>query len=388
MLNRLALYSKFLLPICIFGYAFIANTAVLIDIFDHEKDAELSGLSVMNGEVASAVNEIYKSKLVQRQTAIEMVGAARYALLNTGRDGVVVGDDDWFFTKEEFETELDPEQSLKLTLDNIVYYEKILKAHGIELVMVPLPAKSDIYGDKLSKLQRASAVSDRYATFVDSLIEENINVVATRLTLKNSKRENDVFLKSDTHWSPFGAHQVAKAVANSISLKEYEIEDGSFELYTVGDVSFWGDLTNYITSENLAPIVGLHQENVHLMVAEEQAADGELSDLFGDDVRHDIVLVGTSYSANENWSFVEYLKAELSADVLNLSEEGQGPATPMLNYLHGDLIDEIDTKIVIWEFPVRYLGQKILWSKLDDFEADPNDFVQHLNAEKGVSRDG
>lgn len=375
MLYKIAEYSKFVLPICFFGYAAFANVGLVFELSDNSDDLQLSNLSFVKGEMSGAINDFYKSKLPHREPSIELIGAARYLTLDTGRDGIVVGNDGWFFTKEEFETSLDADQSLQYTFDKISEFKLELENRNIELVIVPLPAKSDIYTEKLATFQHASAVSDRYIAFFDGLRDLGVVTISSREALLEAKNELPVFLKSDTHWSPFGAGKVAKEVAMSLPLEDYGIEPGEFELDSSGKASFWGDLTTYITSEDLAPLIGLNKENTELFVAETQSEE-LVSDLFGDDARHDVVLVGTSYSANENWSFVEQLKAELSVDVLNLSEEGKGPATPMLNYINGDLIDEYETKIVIWEFPVRYIGQEILWSELKDQEIELDDVAR------------
>jgi alginate O-acetyltransferase complex protein AlgJ len=387
MLYKLAEYSKFLLPICFFGYAAVANVGLLFQLSDKSDELKLADLSFIKGEMAGALNDFYKSNLLHREPSIDIVGAARYLTLDTGRDGIVVGKDGWFFTKEEFETSLDADQSLAFTLDKISEFKTQLAERNMELIVVPLPAKSDIYPEQLSTFQQASAVSDRYFEFIEGLKEIGVASISSRDALLESKSNDLVFLKSDTHWSPFGAGEVAKEIAMSLPIEDYGIAPSDFELAKSGEISFWGDLTTFITSENLAPYVGLDQESAELFVAETKAED-DVSDLFGDDTQYDVVLIGTSYSANENWSFAEQLKAELSSDVLNLSEEGKGPVTPMLNYINGDLINEYETKLVIWEFPVRYIGQDILWAEFKDESLDKDKVAQVIAPNLKEHEDG
>jgi alginate O-acetyltransferase complex protein AlgJ len=47
--------------------------------------------------------------------------------------------------------------------------------------------------------------------------------------------------------------------------------------------------------------------------------------------------------------------AAVGADVVNFAEEGHGPFAPMADYLDSDLAKNTPPKVVIWEFPVRYL---------------------------------
>jgi alginate O-acetyltransferase complex protein AlgJ len=71
------------------------------------------------------------------------------------------------------------------------------------------------------------------------------------------------------------------------------------------------------------------------------------------------VLVGTSYSANDVWSFNSSLKLSLQQDVLNKAEEGKGFVIPMRNYLASLDSQALAPKLVIWEIPIRYFVAKI-----------------------------
>ena len=47
--------------------------------------------------------------------------------------------------------------------------------------------------------------------------------------------------------------------------------------------------------------------------------------------------------------------------VLNLAEEGKGPIAPMRAFLDSATLRDTPPEVVIWEFPIRYLGQTQLW---------------------------
>jgi alginate O-acetyltransferase complex protein AlgJ len=119
-------------------------------------------------------------------------------------------------------------------------------------------------------------------------------------------------------------------------------------------------LVSYVTSDTLAPMVGLATENVTPYIAN-IADEGDLGDLFGPQTV-DVVLVGTSYSANPDWSFPEALKLSLKSDVLNAAAQGLGPVKPMSDYLASDAFRDAPPKVVIWEFPLRYLTDPKLWT--------------------------
>ena len=54
-------------------------------------------------------------------------------------------------------------------------------------------------------------------------------------------------------------------------------------------------------------------------------------------------------------------RGELNITLLNLAEEGKGPIAPMRAFLQSDTLRDTPPEVVIWEFPVRYLGQTKLW---------------------------
>jgi alginate O-acetyltransferase complex protein AlgJ len=67
-----------------------------------------------------------------------------------------------------------------------------------------------------------------------------------------------------------------------------------------------------------------------------------------------VVLVGTSYSAGALWNLDGALKAAASADVLNVSEQGQGALSPMRKLLQGPVLQDVQADVVVWEIPERY----------------------------------
>ncbi len=61
----------------------------------------------LSGEAATQIDTYYKKIMPHRTPSIDVMGAARYAIFKEGRPGVVVGNDGWLFSKEEFAAPLD-----------------------------------------------------------------------------------------------------------------------------------------------------------------------------------------------------------------------------------------------------------------------------------------
>ena len=356
--------ATLLLPTAFFGYALYANSSLLINAASPAAQAsegkDLSLSYVMDGEATRDLDALYKKDLPHREASVGLFGNARYALLGAGRKGVIVGEDEWFFTAEEFKTV--PASEIEDAAKRVADVQRDLEARGIRLVVAPLPAKSDIYAEDVPSLVRSQAMAETYAAFMKALQEKGIVTADTRSALLAAKPFDEVFLKSDTHWSPAGAKTTAEAIQTSLQMAGIKLQPEHVTAQWQTPVSLWGDLTKFVTSPEYATTVGLKQESVPIYRTTVNA-DAAGADIFGDDAAVPVMLVGTSYSANENWSFADFLRQSLRADVVNVAKEGLGPGVPMMDLLAGSALDETTPTVVVWEFPVRYLGTKTLWQR-------------------------
>ncbi|MDO6591924.1 hypothetical protein DS901_12635 [Loktanella sp. D2R18] len=352
---------KLAAPVAFFGYAVFANIALFQSDVEGPK---LDGL--VKGGFTQEVDTLYRANLPHRDLAVGWVGAARYLVLNEGRDGVVAGADGWLFSAEEFRPQ-DPDIiRLEATLDYIVHVQEQLATMGSELVLVPLPAKTEVNQTHLTNSAPAMQIAGTYDAFRDALKARGIPHVDARPALYTTRA---AFFQTDTHWTAEGAQAVAQTIAAS------GVIDHGTDTFTRMDhapITFTGDLVSFVTSENLAPVVGLGVETITPYIAEMATKnDTGAIDLFGNDGPAQLVLVGTSYSANPNWSFVEALKLALNQDIVNYAKEGQGPIAPMQAYLE-TLDPEEASRVVIWEFPVRYLSDPSLMGSVSNKNGDDN----------------
>ncbi|WP_422049400.1 alginate O-acetyltransferase AlgX-related protein [Shimia sp.] len=339
------LAMKLTLPIAFFGYAVVANLAL--------SRSDIAGpdfATLFDGKATQEIDGIYRDNLPHRSAAVAWIGAARYVLLKEGRLGVVPGQDGWLFTDEEFRSASANDHGLNEVTDWIASVSADLDRKGTQLVVVPLPAKLDIARDHSSNVAQSDAMNAFYTTFLAQLDAKSVAVVDTYDALLGT---SDAFFQTDTHWTGAGADAVAKTVAES-GLVQWGAD--KFEKIYAEEVTFSGDLISFVTSDALAPHVGLpvEREVPYSAVAQSEEPETGALDLFGSDGPTPYALVGTSYSANENWSFAEALKLRLRHDVLNFAEQGQGPIAPMRRYLETVSEQEMP-ETVLWEIPVRYL---------------------------------
>ena len=248
-------------------------------------------------------------------------GAVQYHLFKEGRDGVIIGDNGWLYTTEEFEY---APALYDARMQKIIGIDALLNAQNIDLIVALLPAKSR---------KHVSTYNDTIAAF------KKHGIAAPSIP-----REDITFLKTDTHWSPEGAKATAEILAHNINLKNQTL----FKTVKTGAEIFRGDLTRYIPG---AP-VDRYTETINTFETHNPNAD-----LFGDQT-FDITLVGTSYSADPRWHFEGFLKTALQTDILNVSDEGLGPFAVMENWLKSEAFKAHKPKLVVWEIPMRTLTMK------------------------------
>ena len=346
----LALYkvSRLVLPVLLFGYGIAANFTVLTG---PPTALRVPHADLLAGGLTRDFERLYKNTLPHFAPSFGLIGAARYALLGEARSGAIVGRDGWLFTSEETRA-LPSAEELRAEVVRIKAVQTALQARGVDLVLLPLPAKIDVERAHSPDAALSDAMQTLDTDFTAALTAEGIKTLNPRAAMMVTGQPS--FFATDTHWTRAGAAAAAGVVAASLPHGPLTFTAG-----TSVQKPLTGDLIRYVTEDSLAPMIGLSPERVTLtkIVAAEAPAD-----IFGA-APVDIVLIGTSYSANTDWGFADALSQELGREVENLAAVGLGPIVPMQTYLAGAEFRDSPAKLVVWEFPIRYLTDRKLWAE-------------------------
>lgn len=350
-MDRILYTARLALPALFFGYAVFANLSLLAG---PRPAVNLPDAGLLSGGLTRDLDATYKAGLPHVNPSFGLIGAARYAVLGEARTGALVGRDGWLFTSEETRP-LPSDADLTAIIRLVAATGRHLRSNGIDLVVVPLPAKIDVLRAKSHHPAFGAAQGQLYTRFMAGLAGSGVAVVDARNAL--SSLPEQVFLATDTHWTPRGAERVAAAVAASGT-----IAAGGLVLDTIPSAprTMTGDLVRFVTTDALAPHVGLPQEMITPVTLAER---DEPADIFAGS-QQDIVLVGTSYSANPDWGFADALMVALGRDMVNMAAPGIGPLQPMQDYLATALDRTAPPAVVIWEIPVRYLTDPALWQAM------------------------
>jgi alginate O-acetyltransferase complex protein AlgJ len=308
--------------------------------------------SIWVGKWSPTFEKSLNESLPVEQPSRGFWGSVEYALFGEGRKGVLVGNDGWLFTDEEFSCLPHGEKNMQ---DNLAYVKQaydIFKAKNIELVVAVIPAKVRLYPEYLGKNIVPACRTHVYDETVNAIASMGIRTQGLLPVMQAAPDKANLFLKTDTHWTPEGARMAAVAIAETMT--EYKFPEKAFKTGMGEDKIHEGDLLRYL------PGVGDDKVKRDLLKGyttdAEQAADAS-ADLFSQDIPP-VTLVGTSYSANPLWNFPGFLKEFLKADVLNMADEGLGPFTVMEKYLESKALQDTAPAVVIWEIPERYMTTK------------------------------
>jgi alginate O-acetyltransferase complex protein AlgJ len=316
----------------------------------------------MDGALAKAFETHYEEHFPAKQLGVNLWAALDYTLFREGRPGVVIGTNDWLYTDEEFSVAEDARAAFHANFAQITAARAALEQAGVALVAALVPAKARIYPEFIGKRKPAAPHSDLYDELLARLAAEGIPTADLRAPLTNGKRERQTYFRTDTHWTPWGARIAANEIANLARTAGLAPEGSSdYETRLQRAAAHRGDLLNFLPldpwfTQLLPPREPLDIVRTDITHLEGGSAPSPAAaDLFGDGALPQVVLVGTSYSANPLWNFTGFLKEALRAEVASYAREGVGPFRPMLAYLKSADFREHRPRLVIWEIPERAL---------------------------------
>lgn len=325
-------------------------------------------LDVWRGAFAHAFETRYDEAFPAKRIGVNLWAAIDYTLFKEGMPGVVVGKDGWLYTDEEFKLDNDSPVLVSRNLALIDWVKRKLARRHIALLVALIPAKTRVYPEHLDHKQPPGLRQVLYSRTLDTLRAERVATVDLLDPLRAGKRQQPTFLRTDTHWTPYGAQLAAQAIAVSAgtardSADSFRTQAGTAEVHR-------GDLFNFLP---LDPWFGWLLPPRDTLAQPHTISSGDKGSLLGGDTSPEVALVGTSYSAEPQWNFVGALEQAMQTEVLNYAKDGQGPFAPMVAYMHSADFRNAPPKLVVWEIPERYLP--LPQTALNAYHLPPDAFV-------------
>lgn len=299
---------------------------------------------------------------------------------------VVVGKNDWLFTRYEFANPADAPDT-EATLQLLQKVNKLFERSGIVLALVIVPSKIRIYADQLPDSKPIdSYTADKYENVVKTLRSGGVHVVnLNQVFLSAPQRISDtpLFLHLDTHWAPAGAllaAETVKAEINGNPALKAALAATPEEKYTLS----WSkqkvnqrarDLVKLLPKDS--PSYPPEQTLMFKAVREKASQAGLLST--GDNIG--ITVIGSSYT-NKNTGYPDGLRYTLQRDLLDISiPVDQGPWVGMEAYLQDEAFKTKKPKLIIWEIPEREMRSPPNYKFRDArYISDNNEWLSRITA--------
>ncbi|MEM9435653.1 MAG: hypothetical protein AAGA15_01320 [Pseudomonadota bacterium] len=312
-------------------------------------DAPWPDTSLLSGHYQRLYEDAFKGNMPLRDGARAAYTALTMAVFHEAGPDVVIGDQNWIFTAEEFR---EPVEAVPFA-ETLSEVRDALAAHDITLIPIIVPDKARVYADHLPR-PRSAAIEARYDTSLGALSEMGFAAIDLRTVLVEARTTGATYMRTDTHWSPLGAQIAAEAVAAEAGLTSSG--STSFETTFAAETAFQGDLRPFVDTGPFARWVGVDPETIVQPVTTSSASGLGLFD----DPEIGIVLVGTSFSARTEFNFAGFLQEATGQSLVSLAVEGRGPFAPMQDALQSGAITDLSPTVVIWEIPERYIHTRTL----------------------------
>ena len=253
----------------------------------------------------------------------------------------------WLFrTEMDLKTQFGPSPERYAELKR---FNDTLKAKGVQLVLVYLPTRGLMHGDKLTVTQKNNfplqQAREQYKNTLRLL--RNTGIIVPDLSLMFAKDHDNFFFKRDHHWTPYGARLTAEIVAEEIKKQRVYASIPPMEFQT--QVS--GVLRRIGTHQTAYKKICGYDPGDQVVDAFTTESSGTEADLFGESIT-EVTLVGTSYSKGAmEYNFAGFLKQNLSVDIDNLAIAGARYDGALLQYLPTEDFQKKPPKILIWEVP-------------------------------------
>jgi alginate O-acetyltransferase complex protein AlgJ len=255
-------------------------------------------------------------------------------------------------------------------LPAILDFKSQLDKAGVELILVPVPSKAFVYPEPLSGKEPAAVAPERmdefHQQFFAELRKNGITVVDLLPDLLAQRGKDQMYCKTDTHWSGMATVLAAEKIAALLKDKAW-IKDAP-QLKTTADVrevEIKGDLARM---QDESKPVG---ETLKLSFIKDASGAAVASDpkspliLLGDS--HTLVFNSGGDMLASGAGLADQLAHDLGIAVDLIGVRGSG-ATParinLMRKVRGDEAYLKGKKAVVWCFTVREFTESSGWSKV------------------------
>lgn len=242
---------------------------------------------------------------------------------------------------------------------SIVDVDAQLKARGIDLIVVPVPSREEIYADRIvPDFGEPGMISPYRVGFIRALLEADVEAVDLGPVFAEARDEVSIplYRYADPHWSSRGmgvaAREIGARLARYSETFSGAVVDRSYHLIEA-EIPNRSAIVRQMTDAFRERFRGVPWRVVRV-VDEDGGA-------YADDDASPVLVMGDSYTAvlrDVNGHFNARLAKEIGMPLALLTQSGGGPTAPAALARKGSAFIE-KRRVIVWVFSARYLVEPI-----------------------------
>lgn len=349
--------------------------------------ASFPALYTNEGEIAPGIRGAFETWLNDnigfRDLFVTVYGNIQYNVFGRSPNSTVqLGRDGWMYYTLDRNLQIASgeyvlsDKELGAILKQQIQIQSKLKKQGIEYVLILPTSKVSIYPEYIRSgdFHVRETPVDQLAQYIQA--NSDIRVIPLKNALLDAKNEGQVFFRTDTHWTEFGAYMGYREIIRE--LNEFGLLSDAPEEVTFESFEYQGEMGGLMGNSKLVPPEKTTQSVITAKDAY-RVEEGELYQSFQ--------VISRQYQVNTPCYLYENDSKAYTLLMYGDSMFGSWNATELLaeHFNHmayvwgGDIqqeyIDLLEPKIVIFELTERYLDQltnrnRIFAYRLDDFQAE------------------
>lgn len=304
--------------------------------------------NVLDGRLTAVLDKQVTAALPKLTALEDVVSGLAYRVLGDAGDLVRAGCPGWLFYREELIETRHGQANFEARLKIAAKIRDQLAARSLALVVLPVPDKAQLASAHLC----GAAVSGEAHWRAEAWWTQSRALGLDQVEIAPGFPGADGFLRTDTHWNVAGAKHAAGRVAEAVRRR---IGPGTQKITLTESPPKprVGDLMRLAGLERTYSWSGPQPDQEPDVSAAIARTGGLLDDVPGPQV----VLAGSSFSRNSG--FLELLQAASGQEVAQRSRDGSGFAGQLLELLMDEPQILAETRLVVWEFPMRALTRPL-----------------------------
>jgi alginate O-acetyltransferase complex protein AlgJ len=304
------------------------------------------------------------------------------AALAQDGSGVRAGKDGWLFASWDVPSRAVAQAQLKAIADQVAEAVAAIRSARIEVALALIPNKSRIHVARTPEGRMTPEVERRYEYLLSELRRGGTLAVdlATPLQRTLAQRpDENLFFRTDTHWTPRGAEVAATEVARQVQERfrlpaspRPGVRLGGYTTQTLGV----GDLGRLLPPPERSRI---QPEEYRVRDLPANAAGALLDDAGGD-----VAVVGSSYM-DPRFRYTDVLSNQLNRPLqVTWRVNNVGPWGTLLEYLRSDSFRRERPRVLIWHLLEIDLGIALSASNWGRHAMTPQAFMAGLRSGLGA----